>query len=96
VRRGIVTAWDGAAGGWRVAVARAERASGNEVGAAREQRAPLSDRTRSPFGCHALSFAALSRTSSIVPCRKNACSGSVSALPSRISLKDATVSLIET
>ena len=33
------------------------------------------------------SFSAFSRTSSIVPARKNACSGSVSALPSRISLK---------
>ena len=42
------------------------------------------------------SFSAFSRTSSIVPARKNACSGSVSVLPSRISLNDATVSLIET
>ena len=31
-----------------------------------------------------------------VPARKNACSGSVSVLPSRISLNEATVSLIET
>ena len=37
-----------------------------------------------------------SRTSSTVPARKNACSGRVSVLPSRISLNEATVSLIET
>jgi len=45
---------------------------------------------------YAFSLAAFSRTSSRVPARKNACSGRVSALPSRISLNDATVSLTDT
>src|SRR6185369_16685018 len=42
------------------------------------------------------SLAAFSRTSSMVPARKKACSGRVSVLPSRISLNDATVSLTGT
>ena len=47
-------------------------------------------------GAQPASLAAFSRTSSTVPARKNACSGRVSVLPSRISLNEATVSLIDT
>ncbi len=66
------------------------RSAGASVG-----RAVPGDRTRlhSP---HEPSFSALARTSSTVPARKKACSGNVSVLPSRISLKLATVSLIDT
>ena len=53
-------------------------------------------RGRRSQATHPSSLAAFSRTSSRVPARKNACSGSVSALPSRISLNEATVSLIDT
>ncbi len=58
------------------------------------------------FGAHAafvgktdhspLIRCAFSRTSSMVPARKKACSGRSSPLPSRISLKEATVSFNDT